>query len=207
MTPIIDSVKAGALNLESDFRNAMTEKHKEISALRVRVIAFRDFFVDGSDAISASPFYSLPEDAGKFSAFVNAIHASGGGDEPESGLEALALAMRSDWDTGGDRRRHVIVVWTDASAHPLERAHEHDRPPEYPAGMPATFDELTDLWDGQEAAVNANAKRLVVFAPDAAGWNEIDHHWTQTVQAVSQAGRGLADHDYKTILSTIAESV
>ena len=30
---------------------------------------------------------------------------------------ALALAVGSDWEKGLDRRRHVIVMFTDAPAH------------------------------------------------------------------------------------------
>ena len=115
--------------------------------------------------------------------------------------------MRSQWDTTGDKRRHVIVVWTDASAHPLERASDYGTPEGYPSDAPSSFNELTDMWDGQEALMDANAKRLILFAPDAAGWTDIENHWTQTIQAVSRAGEGLSDHDYQTILSTIAQSV
>lgn len=207
MSSIIDRVKSGALTLEADFREAMREKDKEISSLRVRVIVFRDAYVDGAEAFKASDFFVLPDEADRFSAFVGSIFADGGGDEPESGLEALALAMRSSWDEGGDRRRHVIVLWTDASPHPLERASEHGAPTAYPENMPSDFNALTDMWDGQTGAMNSNAKRLIMFAPDAPGWNDIDHHWTQVIQAVSRAGEGLADHDYNTILSTIAQSV
>lgn len=55
-------------------------------------------------------------------------------DEPESGLEALALAMGSDWETSGTSKRHAIVLFTDASAHPLEQ--QLDGIPEnYPSPM------------------------------------------------------------------------
>lgn len=207
MSNIIERVKQGALKLEGDFQEAMREKDREVSSLRVKVIVFRDVFVDGDESFMESEFFQLPEEADRFASFVNGIRADGGGDEPESGLEALATAMRSRWEEGGDRRRHVIVVWTDAPPHPLELVAEHGAPPDYPPDMPRDFNELTDMWQGQTAAMSSSDKRLVLFAPDSEGWNDIDHHWDQVVQAVSRAGEGLAEHDYRTILSTIAESV
>lgn len=206
MSPIIERVKANALSLEADFRSAMIAKDKNISALRVRVIVFRDVFVDGSDAFVTSDFFVLPDQAADYASFVGRIHASGGGDEPESGYEALALAMQSNWTDGGDRRRHVIVVWTDASPHPLERASTATSST-YPVDMPKNMDDLTDMWQGQSSPMDISAKRLVLFAPDVTGWNDLANFWDETVQAVSRAGEGLADHDYRTVLSTISESV
>ena len=77
------------------------------------MIAFRDFVADGAAALEESPFFTLPADRSSFSEFVNGLIAQGGGDAPESGLEAVALAINSPWTTIGDRRRQVIVVWTD----------------------------------------------------------------------------------------------
>ena len=40
------------------------------------------------------------------------------------------MAIRSDWSRVGDKRRQLVVVWTDASAHPFL-----DKPGK-PAGYP-----------------------------------------------------------------------
>ncbi len=37
----------------------------------------------------------------------------------EDGLEALGYAMKSDWNNDGMKKRHVIVLWTDANTHPI----------------------------------------------------------------------------------------
>lgn len=50
-----------------------------------------------------SQFFILPEEKQEFYNFVSQIKAGGGGDEPESGLEALALALRSDFVKDGDK--------------------------------------------------------------------------------------------------------
>jgi len=206
MGSLIERVKEGAINFERDFRAALEAKGKNVDALRVRVIVFRDLFVDCADSLVESSFYALPEQSDEFAAFVRGVEARGGGDAPESGLEALAVAIRSPWATTGDRRRHVIVLWTDTSPHDLEKAASAP-PPSYPDGIPRDFDALMDLWEGQTAPIQKQAKRLVLFAPDAPGWNEIGLHWEHALHYPSQAGNGLAESDYATILGTIAESV
>ena len=89
MGPVIDLVKANALRFESDLAAAMEAKQKSIDNLRVRVIVFRDIFVDRDDAFVTSNFFPLPQEREEFSRFISGIRASGGGDEPESALEAL----------------------------------------------------------------------------------------------------------------------
>lgn len=206
MSGIIERVKSSALSFQQDLEATMKEKGKHIDQLRVRLVVYRDFYVDApQESLRSSPFYTLPDETESFAAFVKTIEADGGGDEPETALEALAEAMRSPWFKGSAKRRQVIVVWTDASTHPLEK--DAGRKPDgYPANAPASFDALTDLWEGQEC-MDQYAKRLVVFAPDAYAWSDIANHWENTAQYVSKAGAGLADQDYRSILDGISESI
>jgi len=205
MSSIIERVKSGALTFHEELGKIMAEKDKHVDELRVRVVVFRDFYARDEDALVASDFFALPDQQEEYARFVNGIRATGGGDEPESSLEALVTAMRSDWTTSGTKRRHVIVVWTDASGHPLEK-NAGAKPSNYPPDMPADFDELTDLWEGQDA-INAVSKRLVIFAPDAYAWTDIANHWEQTVHYASNAGAGLSEVDDRTILESIVNSV
>jgi hypothetical protein len=204
MHAIIDAAKDGALRFYDDLKAAMSAKHKVIDRLRVRVIVFRDYFFDGQAGMSTSRFFDLPDEKEAFETFLKGVRADGGGDEPESGLEALTLAIRSDWNTEGDRKRQVIVVWTDASAHPLERTRQSP-PPGYPDDFPPDFNALTDLWEGQ--TMSYAAKRLILFAPDVSPWKEISDYWNNVIHYPSQAGAGLADVDYRAILDVIANSV
>jgi hypothetical protein len=206
MSPIIGAVKGSALSFYEDLSKAMEEKHKSIDSLRVRVVVFRDFYADSaSDSLQASEFFALPAEAAAFASFVNGITARGGGDEPETALEALAVAMQSDWAATSSKRRQVIVVWTDASAHPLDK-NAARKPAGYPAGMPANLDELTDMWEGQ-TYMDDNAKRLIIYAPDAAGWSEIGPGWNRTLHFPSRGGDGLSDLEYGEILDAIANSI
>ena len=203
MSSIIDRVKASALKFYEDVGAKMKEKDKVIDALRLKVVSFRDYYEDIDGAMQESGFFLLPQDKEGFTAFINTIKAEGGGDAPENGLEALALAMRSDWAKTGDRRRQLVVIWTDAPAHPLER---EGKPSSYPKDMPTNLDQLTDMWEGQ-GFMNRSAKRLILYAPDAYAWTDIATHWENTMHFASKAGDGLADFEYQAILNEISNSV
>jgi len=204
MSPIIDKVKENALRFYDDLASLMAQKAKAIDSLRVKVIVYRDYYYDGDRAMLSSDFFVLPDAREQFKTFVDAIQADGGGDEPENGLEALAMAIRSDWNREGDKKRQIILLWTDASAHPLEYK-AGSKPQLYPAEMPADFDALMDLWDGQ--FMSRVAKRLIIYSPDAYPWTDIANHWENTIQYPSKAGEGLSEVDYQTILDAIANSV
>ena len=118
MKPIIEEVKGNALSFYQKFVEAMDENDKSVSQLRIKVIVFRDYGCDPEPMVE-STFYTLPEQNEEFKSFVNSIEPSGGGDVPENALEAIALALKSDWTTGGARRRHAILVFSDAPAIPL----------------------------------------------------------------------------------------
>jgi hypothetical protein len=204
MTPILDQVKANALRFYSDVQSNLVAKGKNIDELRVRVVAFRDIVADGDAALQESSFFELPADQGAFSEFVNGLVPEGGGDAPESGLEATALAMTSPWTTRGDRRRQVIVVWTDQPAHPLDSS---AIPAAYADRVPADFSALTDLWEDPQGPLGSSSKRLIMFAPDGPGWSDISGVWENVVHNPSQAGGGLSDVDYGTIIDSIGNSV
>jgi hypothetical protein len=204
MSPIIDQVKANALGFYDDVQKNLTEKGKNVSQLRVRVIAFRDFAADGAAALEESPFFTLPTERAGFSEFVNGLIAQGGGDAAESGLEAVALAVNSPWTTTGDRRRQVIVMWTDQPAQVLDRS---VLPPDLSSRVPADFSGLTDLWEDEQGPMGSSSKRLILFAPDGPGWSDISAVWENVVHHPSQAGGGLSEVDYGTIIDSIGNSV
>jgi hypothetical protein len=204
MTPVIDAVKTNALRFYEDVQTNLTAKGKNVDQLRVRVIAFRDFTQDAETALQESSFFPLPDEQTAFDAFVGGLVADGGGDAPESGLEALALAINSPWTSRGDRRRQVVVVWTDAPAHPLNFA---ELPADLASSVPSNFSELTDLWEDPQGPVGASSKRLILFAPDGSGWSDISANWENVVHHPSQAGGGLSDVDYGTIVDSIGNSV
>ena len=205
MSPVIGQTKLQAMRFHEDLFNYMSHIQKDAAQLRVKVIGFRDFYDKGAPAIAESGFFTLPAQADKFNEFIGKLEAAGGGDEPENALEAIALAMRSDWDKGGDKRRHAVVVWTDASPHELEK--RKSTTPAHPMPtdrLPSSFDELTDWWEG--GVMDKVARRLVLFAPEHPVWSRFSG-WDQCTWYPSQAGDGLGDVDYTEIISQVAQSI
>lgn len=216
MQDCIDTVKSRALQFWPDLQDALKTASKNVSDVRVKVIGFRDFEADGSSSLEESRYFNLSDqgssDPEEYKQFVSNLVADGGGDEPENSLEALSLAIQSDWVQTGDRRRHVIVMFTDASAHRLEDANRSN--PYYPENMPASLEELTDIWltpsGGQQVSkikLKQPAKRLIIFAPQMYPWPEIYESWNQVIYNPSKAGEGLDDVSYEDIIQAIVGSV
>ena len=215
MDYIIDVVKKNALNLYQDIVNKMREKHKVIEKVRVRVIGFRDYLEDGEDAMLTSDFFTLPEEAEDLRECMEYIEARGGGDIPEDGLEALAYAIRSPWEKNGIKKRHVIVLWTDAPAHELGFGSSAAN---YPGNMAQNFEELTMWWGDMQTGgyMDQHAKRLMMFAPAEyregrdvvqTHWDLISKSWDNTILAPVTSERGLEEWQYDEILSAICNTI
>ena len=195
-TKIINMVKQNAISFYGDFNDIMAEKGKKVRQLRVRIVAFRDYIADGEHAMMVTDFFQLPQQAAEFEACVNSIHADGGGDIPEDGLEALAYAIKSKWTTEGAKKRQVIVVWTDADTHALGFG---SRSKYYPKGMPSDLGELSDWWD----KLDCRAKRLVLFAPDEGNWKYISNNWDLTMHIPTNANTALTSNTYEMAINAL----
>jgi len=170
-TKIINMVKQNAINFYGDFNNIMAEKGKKVRQLRVRIVAFRDYIADGEYAMMVTDFFQLPQQAAEFEACIHSIHADGGGDVPEDGLEALAYAIKSKWTTEGAKKRQVIVVWTDADTHALGFGSGSKF---YPKGMPNDLGELSDWWDDATLMKGTFCKcRRVSDQLSVTGWYDV----------------------------------
>ena len=77
MGNIIEIVKKNALNFYQDVTDVMEKKHKHISQLRVRVVAFRDYVADKDKAMMVTDFFKLPQEAEEFEKCVSALFAEG----------------------------------------------------------------------------------------------------------------------------------
>lgn len=218
MQPLIDTVRNFTLTFHETLTKALAEKHKSIQNLRTKVIVFRDYYIDDKDAMQESRFFLLPEESREFYDFVSSIREGGGGDEPESGLEALALAMQpKDFVADGEKRRHIIVLFTDASAHPFEQQ-QYGVPENYPNNMPQNMLELKQVWGEAEislgsarsrelgGAMNYSAKRMVIFAPEVKPWTDI-RVFSQVQLVPIDRGNGGAELTADQILPKITDSV
>lgn len=163
-----------------------------VTHLRSRVIGFRDFYCNGPYALEDSGFFNLPQENEAFERFEDRLEAKGGGDIPENSLEALALAMQSDWYQPTDpavRSRQYIILITDAPSHPLERAANYTGK-NYPAGMPKDYEELVGMWMAMEPAT----KRLGLFVPiEGEPWESIEDDFECSAIINMQPGKGGRD--------------
>lgn len=210
MAPILTSVKHSALSFPNRLAQEMASKGRGISSLRLKVIAFRDYGDNPNDAMLESPFFVVPGELDRFEQAVRALNPAGGGDDPESGLEALALGLASKWETGLDRRRHVVVMFTDAPAHPLGDPRQ-TRARTYPPSIPSSLDGLFTQWgygqQSQGSIMEQSAKRLVIFAPETYPWTDIADEWNKTVFFPSVAGEGLQEFEMSQIIAVVANSL
>lgn len=195
----LDRVKGVAHRIGTDICEIMNRRGKTVEKLRAKVIVFRDYLADGEHAMMLTDFFKLPDQKAEFDRCIDSIKADGGGDEPEDGLEALAYAIRSEWDTEYLRHRKVIIVWSDAGTHDLGFG---KKAPHYPRGMASNMAELYDWWEDMDCS-----KRLILFTPDDNSWRFISDNWEFTLHYPSAAGEGLHDSDYQNILSCIANNI
>ena len=207
MAPIINTIKDNILSFYQDFVTKMHEKGKPVGNLRIKLVAFRDYFYDAEQAMLVTDFFDMKTQALDLRECVASIEANGGGDDPEDGLEALSFAIESDWvknDKG--KARHIIVVYSDDATHPLGFGKKGRF---YPEGRPENFNELTEWWGTRNypGKMNQNYKRLIMFTPQRPFWTNIDSTWNNTVLYPSRAGMGLGELDYDAILDAIINSV
>lgn len=178
---IIDEIRANAASFYQDLKAKISDKfdinlNEAEFNLRVKIIAFKDFAYDEQPIIESN-FFVLNSESEEFQKFLNGIEIGGGGDESENALEALALAMKSDWVRMKQRRRHLIVMCTDAPALLLG---ERKNCEGYPMDMPKDFDELTEMWEN--SVMERRTRRMLVFAPDTYPWGNEIQDWSAVLK-------------------------
>lgn len=227
MQTTIDMVKSSAFSFQENLTDCLKNAGRIIKNLRIKVIWFRDFYYDGKYAYGESKFFELPEEKEDFHDFVTGINEAGGGDEPESALEALVLAMRSDFVQEGEKKRHIIVLFTDAEAHAFEdydrlveeAAKQGCKPEMYPENMPKDLAAFYNAWQGnainqdtlgkenEVTKLDATGRRLVLFAPNAYPWTDMEVELEYTIRKSIEVGEGGAEIDMSEVYSMIAYSL
>lgn len=189
MVPFVNNFKEKAHTVNERFREEFDELGAEIGNLRVKVIAFKDCTCD-EEPIRESRFFALnsQEEQEEFNRFVKSLEAGWGGDPEESSLDALLLAMKSDWVSDSFRKRHAIIMVTDAPSKPLiDKLNE---------GLDESMAVVRGEWEKMER----RAKRLFVFAPDIEPWTEISC-WDYGVwHCIIEEHGGCADMDLDEII-------
>lgn len=173
MSNVIDEVKLRVLSFGNDYIEAMSEVDNTVKELRIKVIVFREFGKEGK-AIEESKFFAFPAEAAEFTEFVRNIQAVGGGETSSNALEALALAIKSDWTTKGHRRRYGIMMFSNGGIVPFGAHKDH---PDYPHGMPKDFDSLYNWWEGWDNTFKGTYvprfAKFIAFVPYMSPWTDM----------------------------------
>lgn len=195
MGGIINTVKNNAMNFYDDIKKESRRHGKDITSMRIRVIAYRDIhMLMSGNVFDFSDFFSMPDEENEFKSFVGGLTPHDGGDEPELGLDALAMAMtESKWSGSGNTKK-VIILWTDADTKMIQRTSAH---------MIKDTQQLLDEWNGKFAEHG----KMFLFTPNATMWNDVARSLENAVRHDVTAGGGLSDLDYKEILETISEDI
>lgn len=234
MGNLIATVKRMVPNFYKEAAKALEAKNKRVDVLRAKVIFFRDFLEYEKDhyvPLMETDFYILSDkyndQSDMLSRSIASIESCGGGDIPEDGLEALACAMQSDWcePITNHKRRHIIVVFTDAPTHELGFGKSCDL---YPKNMPENFEQLTQMWGNKlnrKGMMDYYAKRLILFAPETDrlpiddGWRRIvrgkkdengriiEKPWENLDLIQIKPNDDFCDVDFQRILDRIVNSV
>ena len=212
MTPCLDNVKRAVRTFQDELIARAADENTAIGQLRIKVIVFRDYKDDGSDAMIESRFFVLPEDIAAYEDCIRSIEATGGGDNPESGLEALYLAMSSDFVTGNSDRQ-VIVLFTDDDAIELQDP-ERKVNPIYPRDMKVKdVNDMINMWEriGEYAQDSSTKlrdrlKRLVIYAPNNTKYEELSK-MSRTYFIATQMENGMQEFTFEDVMSMIVSSI
>lgn len=159
MSPCMGALKESL----GGFLSELTGPQSIVQDWRGKVVAFRDVGVDGSKWFEDGPFV---REAGELRTQLDALKAMGGGNEPESLLDAIHKLASSPvspkggeeeadkWRTGVTR---CVVAFTDATCHPTMA---------YEGGAGGT---VTDVIN----ALMANKIVLILFGPDDPSYDEL----------------------------------
>ena len=175
---------------------------------RICVIGYRDKLVDRSNWFIDNPFTM---DIAEVKAQLFALHIGGGGDEPQSLLDAMynltqwpvaqkdATPSSTGWRHPHDAVR-MVVIFTDASCHPsLEAA----------SGLDGSVDDLIQ-------AYHANKLKVVLFAPDAPLYAELpamlDLEWNPVGRPDENPVQALIDYtsntdNFRKVIKDLAKTV
>ena len=173
MKNAIDKVKLSVLSFGNEYIEAMSEVDNTVKELRIKVIVFREFGKEVK-AIEESKFFTLPADDAEFTEFVRNIQAVGGGETSSNALEALALAIKSDWTTKGHHRRYGIMMFSNGGVVPFGAHKDH---PDYPHGMPKDYDSLYNWWEGWDNTFKGTYvprfAKFTAFVPYMSPWTDM----------------------------------
>jgi hypothetical protein len=186
MQPCIDALRENIGAFIDSLSGKDPNNAAPLKEWRGRVVGYRDFPADGAaDWIVEQPFV---RDATALKSQLAALEAQGGGDEPESLLDALhhiangpAAGTPTDEDSAAWRHRsqaaRIVVVFTDATYHES-------------MSIPSAAGGRVD--DAIHAMINAKI-RLSVFAPELPCYDALSAMPGSNIEPIPLDGRTAQD--------------
>ena len=178
MEPQINAIKENILKLPNQFFESMDEEGKTLQQLRIKVISFKDAKNDPVP-LKESKFFIMPDELPQLEAFLKRLYLSKAKSGNANALEAIALALKSDWAPAGALLRHEIILFSNNAAYKLGECSNNEF---MPGGMAKDLDELHSWWEGisLDSAYRAKGGRLLCFVPNKYPWIDIqtwDRYW------------------------------
>jgi hypothetical protein len=187
MQPCIESVKT---NIGSFVETIKSSNPNQPVDWRARVIGYRDFNVDAEPLVLDMDFVSTPEEIKNQ---LTRITADGGGDEPESTLDAILYAvLKSQWRSPCHK---TVVVFTDAT--PLGNLNAKTTTE---LGIPDSFEVF-------KQTLHEKHIKLFLYGPKHPLYEELSKESRMVIEQMDNAGDGLKSLDFKKILETIGKTV
>lgn len=181
MEPAIDALKANIGTFVESLSKGDANNAAPVRDWRAKAVGYRDFEDPDAEPLVDNPFVS---DVEALRAQLAGLRAEGGGDEPESLLDALFVISNmgqtekgaqsldpARWRYRSDAAR-VVVVFTDASFKPTMTI------PQAKGG---------GVQDVTNAVIN-NRVILSLFAPDMPGYDELSQIDKSEWEAISYPG-------------------
>lgn len=190
------------------------QQRRKIETLRFKVIWYSDLRSCCDDSgYGESKFFVMPHEEQDFYQFLNNLHTTTCA-EKTSGLEALERAMDADWNQSGDKIRHIICLFTDKSAYPLDLSAKLNgkngdvcwNKEQHSEDIPQDLRGLFDKWEAYGSRngiekctkLSVTGRRLLLFAPSTYPWIYMERELIYVYRwdvALGQGGREIHDDD------------
>lgn len=198
-------------------------KVKSINRIRFKVIWYRNFFVDGDNSYGESKFFEMPDERVSFREFLCNIQTYGGCSGRRPGLAALAMAMNSDFVQDGDIKRHIVVLFTDATSYSFEEMKDLKENGYSNSSMsmkgldniPDSLDDFYYEWCGVHPLgvtpkyfkLDWRGRRLVLVAPTSYPWDYMEVELENTLRVPIEDISGTTDVDLEKVFDIISYGI
>ena len=151
----------------------------DLKVCRIKIITFKDLHYKDDSPVMDSGFFELPNDHILMEDYVSSINPLNGSCNYNYGLQALSLAIKSDWQKHvidanvKNTYRHLIVMITDSESYPLDNQNDTKVKDDIKTGCAKSLEELCHWWENDTNAFMPRGKKLCLFAPDVYPWAEI----------------------------------